>query len=464
MRPDLFVHRLIERLGLRRQQLFTAQAEVVERLRELARFGELATAYVRAPAAGDAARVRALDRRRRRGRPARGGGAAARRRARRAGDRDARRGKGSSSTTSTCSGCTRRGCRAPHTRTLEPIARRAAEGDAAAGRPRRARRRDAPAAARRDDARAHAAGARAPAGERPRRRAAALAVRRGGAGGGRRGVGGARARSCSAPPRRCTRRSGSCATSCSRRSRGSAGALGELRFDTDLDVSHAVVRYLELLKLAALIERPRGPERRRGARGRQRRARGRRSPPSSARSSRPRRSTSTCSTPSATSSRRAAGDRGARGAVAGAVPAAPRRRARAVGLRHRDLPHLPAEVQVRARLPHPAGADDQPALRDPRPPGARALPRRAGEPRALARSCSGCSRPAGAAAASAAPSEELQLRGKATAALARYHERFQERGRRADLVRALVLLPARPAPAARARRPRRPPARRAATS
>jgi DNA helicase-2/ATP-dependent DNA helicase PcrA len=33
------------------------------------------------------------------------------------------------------------------------------------------------------------------------------------------------------------------------------GRLGELRFDTDLDVSHAVVRYLELLKLAALLER-----------------------------------------------------------------------------------------------------------------------------------------------------------------------------------------------------------------
>ena len=31
--------------------------------------------------------------------------------------------------------------------------------------------------------------------------------------------------------------------------------LGELRFDTDLDVSHAVVRYLEVVKLAALIER-----------------------------------------------------------------------------------------------------------------------------------------------------------------------------------------------------------------
>ena len=32
--------------------------------------------------------------------------------------------------------------------------------------------------------------------------------------------------------------------------------LAELRLDTDLDVSHAVVRYLELLKLAALIARP----------------------------------------------------------------------------------------------------------------------------------------------------------------------------------------------------------------
>ena len=38
---------------------------------------------------------------------------------------------------------------------------------------------------------------------------------------------------------------------------GRAGSrLSELRFDTDLDVSHAVVRYLELLKLAALIARP----------------------------------------------------------------------------------------------------------------------------------------------------------------------------------------------------------------
>jgi DNA helicase-2/ATP-dependent DNA helicase PcrA len=36
------------------------------------------------------------------------------------------------------------------------------------------------------------------------------------------------------------------------------GRLGELRLDTDLDISHGVVRYLELLKLAALAQRPAG--------------------------------------------------------------------------------------------------------------------------------------------------------------------------------------------------------------
>jgi DNA helicase-2/ATP-dependent DNA helicase PcrA len=46
-RPDLYVHRLIDRLGLRRHQLFAAQADVVERLRALAAFGELAAAHVR---------------------------------------------------------------------------------------------------------------------------------------------------------------------------------------------------------------------------------------------------------------------------------------------------------------------------------------------------------------------------------------------------------------------------------
>jgi DNA helicase-2/ATP-dependent DNA helicase PcrA len=36
------------------------------------------------------------------------------------------------------------------------------------------------------------------------------------------------------------------------------GRLGELRLDTDLDVAHGVVRYLELVKVAALIDRPEG--------------------------------------------------------------------------------------------------------------------------------------------------------------------------------------------------------------
>ena len=44
-RPDLFVHRPIGHLGLRRQQLFSAQADVVERLVHLARFGELAAGF-----------------------------------------------------------------------------------------------------------------------------------------------------------------------------------------------------------------------------------------------------------------------------------------------------------------------------------------------------------------------------------------------------------------------------------
>ena len=46
-RPDLYVHRLIDRLGLRRHQLFAAHADVVARLRALARFGGLAASYSR---------------------------------------------------------------------------------------------------------------------------------------------------------------------------------------------------------------------------------------------------------------------------------------------------------------------------------------------------------------------------------------------------------------------------------
>ena len=227
--------------------------------------------------------------------------------------------------------------------------------------------------------------------------------------------------------------------------------LGELRFDTDLDVAHGVVRYLELVKLAALMAR-RGSEplddalddvnarlsaavtplqrevlqsspldellldRRRGRAGSR------------------------------------DGPRGARGAVARGLPPAPRRRPRALGLRHRDLPHLPAALQVRARAADTARADAQPALRDPRPPGPRALPRlrRAAAPR---RSC--------AARGGLAPRRLRRLRRGAPAARegarrAAALPRAPRRGRRrAALVRALVQLPARAPPDPRTRRPRR---------
>jgi len=38
------------------------------------------------------------------------------------------------------------------------------------------------------------------------------------------------------------------------------GRLGELRLDSELDVAHGVVRYLELLKLVALLQRPEGQD------------------------------------------------------------------------------------------------------------------------------------------------------------------------------------------------------------
>ena len=57
------------------------------------------------------------------------------------------------------------------------------------------------------------------------------------------------------------------------------GRLGELRLDTDLDVAHGAVRYLELVKLAALIDRPAGPVGGRRAAGHQHRAARRRHRP-----------------------------------------------------------------------------------------------------------------------------------------------------------------------------------------
>jgi len=47
MRPDLFVHRLIERVGLRKQYLFSDRTESLERLVNIAKFADLAAAWVR---------------------------------------------------------------------------------------------------------------------------------------------------------------------------------------------------------------------------------------------------------------------------------------------------------------------------------------------------------------------------------------------------------------------------------
>ena len=92
--------------------------------------------------------------------------------------------------------------------------------------------------------------------------------------------------------------------------------------------------------------------------------------------------------------------------------------------RHRDVPDVPAEVQVRARLPDPERADHEPAVRDPRPPGAGALPRRLGEaglPELLGLLEAGWRR-----GGFGDCEEERQFRAKATQALVRYHDRFQQ--------------------------------------
>lgn len=47
MRADVFVRRLIERIGLRRHRLFAAHPEAAERLRNLSRLGQLAAAWTR---------------------------------------------------------------------------------------------------------------------------------------------------------------------------------------------------------------------------------------------------------------------------------------------------------------------------------------------------------------------------------------------------------------------------------
>ena len=207
------------------------------------------------------------------------------------------------------------------------------------------------------------------------------------------------------------------------------GRLGELRLDTELDISHGVVRYLELLKLAALIQRRRAEHR--GRPRRHQRAPARRHDTAAARDPRDldarrdparRRSRRRHDRPEQSRRPRPRGRSPARSLLARALPAAHGDRAGAVGLGRRDLPRLPAALQVRARPAHPDRADHQPALRDRRAPGARALPlRRGAGARADARAARG-RLAAGRLRRRRARARALR---KARAALARYHERLR---------------------------------------
>jgi DNA helicase-2/ATP-dependent DNA helicase PcrA len=255
-RPDLFVHRLIERLGLRRQQLFAAQADVVERLVNLAKFGEMASAYVRrAPQATPREFARYI-------------AAVAD-----AGLREEEAtGSGEASGVRVMAMQDAKGLEFEHVYVLGLHSARmpGARRSASASIPDELLHEPLPP----DSREAHVA---------EMRRLLALAMTR------------ARTRLVLSYAARSDRGDEQPPSPFAEEARAALGAawdareeelfgpaeslhatfrmlreelletvartagrLGELRFDTDLDVSHAVVRYLELIKLAALIERPAG--------------------------------------------------------------------------------------------------------------------------------------------------------------------------------------------------------------
>ena len=258
MRPDLYVHRLIERLGLRRQQLFAAQTDVVERLRALARFGELASAHVaRMPQATAREFARSI------AAVAEWGLALPRNRSSPASmpcrSLPWRWRADSRSTTSSCSDCGRRfrGRRRSRARRcpMSCCTSRCPPDDEVTRRSRLGQRLYVAIS------RAH---------ER-----AVLVYSAGGERSGRAGL--------PLPTIEAARTAlgadwleltedlfGPAETLHStyrllrdelmEGTKRAAGRLAELRLDTDLDVSHAVVRYLEMLKLAALITRTEGEQ------------------------------------------------------------------------------------------------------------------------------------------------------------------------------------------------------------
>ncbi len=252
MRPDLYVHRLIERLGLRRQQLFAAQADVVERLRALARLSELARQYAqRSPQATPREFARSI--------------AAVADFGLREPEEPSLSGSGAVQVVTLAS------CGALEAEHVYVVG---LHGAVSVPPPERV-----PDALLREELPLDGDECR----ERMLRQALYVAVTR------------ARARVVLAYPRATDRGSGLAPCAAVEACRAAVGGtwedreeelfgpaetlhstyrllrdellegtmraggrLGELRFDTDLDVSHAVVRYLELLKVAALIARPEG--------------------------------------------------------------------------------------------------------------------------------------------------------------------------------------------------------------
>ena len=269
-------------------------------------------------------------------------------------------------------------------------------------------------------------------------------------------------RSSSAPTRRCTRRSARCATSCCATSRGSARGWASCGSTPTSTSPTASSRYLELLKLAALHAPPEGQAVADALPGIN-------AAILHAATAQQREILQTSSLDDVLLRRRArrprprGGDRRAR--TSRRSRRSCRGAARAWLLSASDIETYrtcPLKYKFARVFRVPQRADDQPALRDRRPPGARALPpvRRADR----STSCWGCSRRAGGAAASAAPTRSASCTARPTAALRRYHERFQADDAEPMWFEKRLQLPARRAHAARPRRPRRPAARRRATS
>jgi DNA helicase II / ATP-dependent DNA helicase PcrA len=255
LRPDLFVHRLIERLGLRRQQLFTAQAEVVERLQGLARFGELATAFVaRRPQATPREFARAI-------------AAAAEAGLREEDDPPPGAVRGVQVLAMHAAqglefdhvyvlGLHAARMPGAHTRTLEPIApalmKEALPQDDDAAHVAQMRRllHVAMTRARRRLVLVHPQASDRGAAQPPSPFVEEARVALGAAWE-------ERAEELFGPDESLHSTYRILRDELLETIKRTGSSLGELRFDTDLDVSHAVVRYLEVVKLAALIERAR---------------------------------------------------------------------------------------------------------------------------------------------------------------------------------------------------------------